>query len=148
VEVHGEGRLLIDALSLLRTARVRALVDHRGRPDAAAGVSQPAFQDLLRLGRDGDIVMKLSAAYRVSAMPPPCQDLDPYAEALLKTFTPRRCVWGSDWPFINTRRRPDYGTVRNAIDRWVSGDDLNEVLWSTPARLCGFTTSQPQGDSP
>jgi predicted TIM-barrel fold metal-dependent hydrolase len=138
VELHAGGQLLLDALALCRELEVNTLVEHWGRPDVAAGPDHPHFQDLLRIGREGLAVVKLSAPYRVSASPPPYLDLVPFGEALLAAFTPKRCSWGSDWPFINTTRRPDYETVKAAIGRWLSGDELQQVLWTTPARLFGF----------
>jgi predicted TIM-barrel fold metal-dependent hydrolase len=138
VEVHASGQLLLDALTLCREAEVNTLVEHWGRPTVAAGTEQHHFQELLRFGREGRAVVKLSAPYRVSASPPPYHDLDPFAESLLAAFSPQRCIWGSDWPFINTSRPPDYETVKAAIGRWLSGDELQQVLWTTPARLFGF----------
>lgn len=138
VEVHAGGQLLLDALALCREAEVNTLVEHWGRPAVAAGPEQHHFQELLRFGREGRAVVKLSAPYRVSTLPPPYSDLDPFAEALLAAFSPQRCIWGSDWPFINTARPPDYETVKAAISRWLSGDDLQQVLWTTPARLFRF----------
>src|SRR5206468_2050512 len=138
VEVHAGGTLLIEALALLSEAKVNALVDHWGRPAVTAGPLQKSFQKLLEFGRKGQTVVKLSAPYRVSVQPPPNSDLDPFADALVQAFSPQRCVWGSDWPFINIEQPPSYGAVQTAIGRWVRGDDLRQVLWTTPARLFGF----------
>ena len=70
VQVHYEGDTLVQALPILRGARVPVVVDHMGRPDVAQGVGQPGFQALLELGREGAFV-KLSAGFRSSREIPP-----------------------------------------------------------------------------
>ena len=120
VELHAAGPLLIAALDLFREAGVNTIVEHWGRPDISASVDQPAFRALLRCGREGRTVVKLSAPYRVSALSASFSDLDAFADALLEAFSPERCIWGSDWPFINTPRRPDYPALKMALSRWLT----------------------------
>jgi len=61
-------------------------------------------------------------------------------QILLETFTPNRCVWGSDWPFLRMPMRMDYGPVLTNLERWIADpSDRRQVLWDTPARLFGFT---------
>jgi len=138
VELHAGAQLLLETLALCREAEVNTLVEHWGRPDVSAGPEQHHFQEFLRFGREGRVVVKLSAPYRVSTSPFPYTDLDPFAEAILAAFSPQRCIWGSDWPFINTAQPPDYQNVKTAISRWLSADDLQQVLWTNPASLFHF----------
>ena len=54
-------------------------------------------------------------------------------------FTPQRCVWGSDWPFLRMPMRMDYGPVLANLERWIPDPGARrQVLWETPARLFGL----------
>ena len=142
VHVQCERDQLHDAAPILRAANVPLVVDHCGRPDPAAGVSQRGFRALLDLGRDGHYV-KLSGPFRYSHAAPPHADAEPFVAALLDAFTIERCVWGSDWPFLRLGRRMDYGPVLAYLERWIpDARDRRQVLWGTPARLFGFAGSR------
>lgn len=140
VQVHYEGETIIPALPVLLKSRLPVVIDHFGRPEVAHGISQPGFEALRELGRQGGIV-KLSAAFRASQVQPSYADLDPFAAALLKDFGLDRCVWGSDWPFLRARSRVDYGPQLAALKRWVpDAADRERILWANPSRIFGFTT--------
>ena len=138
IHVQCEGDQLREGIEVLRSAGAPIVVDHCGRPDAAKGIRQPGFVALLELGREGHFV-KLSGPFRFSRQPPPHADADTFVAALIDAFTPKRCVWGSDWPFLRLDRRMDYGPVLANLDRWFrDARDRAQVLWETPARLFGF----------
>jgi len=139
VQIHCEKDNLAEAAPLLRKAGVRIMVDHFGRPDIAAGISQPGFRTLLEFGRAGNAVVKLSGPFRSSRQSFPYADVDPFIEAAIDAFTLDNCVWGSDWPFVLMDRRMDYGPPLSCLDRWIPSEkDRRKVLWDTPARLFGF----------
>jgi predicted TIM-barrel fold metal-dependent hydrolase len=138
LHVQCEGDQLHEVFALLRTANVPLVIDHCGRPEPANGVAQRGFQALLELGRDGHFV-KLSGPFRFSRQPAPHADAEPFVAALIDAFTVKRCVWGSDWPFLRLARRMDYGPVLAYLERWLPDKrDRRQVLWDTPARLFGF----------
>ena len=138
IHVQCEGDQLHEGVEVLRSARVPLVIDHCGRPDPANGVAQPGFQALIELGRDGHFV-KLSGPFRFSRQPPPHADAEPFVAALIDAFSAKRCVWGSDWPFLRLDRRMDYGPVLGNLERWFADErDRRQVLWETPARLFGF----------
>src|SRR5262249_44456259 len=77
---------------------------------------------------------------RVSETGPPYADLEPVAAAIVAAFGVEGCIWGSDWPFINLPRRPDYGGALAALARWLPDKvDRDRVLWANPVRLLGFS---------
>jgi len=138
VQVQCERDQLHEAAAALRSAKVRLIFDHCGRPDATLSVAQPGFKALLDFGRDGHYV-KLSGPFRFYNAFAPNAQIDPFVAALLETFTPRRCVWGSDWPFLRMPMRMDYGPVLTNLERWIPDENERRlVLWETPARLFGF----------
>jgi predicted TIM-barrel fold metal-dependent hydrolase len=67
----------------LERAGVRVVVDHCGRPDPAAGLGDPGFRELLRWGRAGRAVVKLSGLVKFSHLPHPHEDTWPHVAALL-----------------------------------------------------------------
>jgi predicted TIM-barrel fold metal-dependent hydrolase len=138
VQVQCERDQLHDAAPMLRTARVRLVFDHCGRPDAERDVDQPGFKALLEFGREGHFV-KLSGPFRFYNASSPEARTEPFVAALIETFTPQRCVWGSDWPFLRLPTRMEYGPVLANLERWLPDErDRRQVLWDTPARLFGF----------
>jgi predicted TIM-barrel fold metal-dependent hydrolase len=136
--VQSAGDQLASALPALRRARLPVLVDHCGRPDPAAGLAQPGFEAMCALGGEGGYA-KLSGAARFSRRPYPFTDALPFVEAILERFTPARCVWGSDWPFVRLPSRLDYGPELALLERWIPRVAARRrVLEDTPAKLFGF----------
>ena len=137
VQVTGD-QLLGLAPQLLRSG-VRVHVDHCGRPDPADGLDAPGFQELLRLGRDGRAVVKLSGLVKFSRRPPPHEDTWPFVRALVDAFGPGRCIWGSDWPFLRVPVRIDYGPLLAQFEELVPDQAVRrQILWDTPCREFAF----------
>jgi len=138
VQVQCERDQLSEARAPLRAADVPLVFDHCGRPDAERGVGEPGFQALLEFGREGHFV-KLSGPFRFFNAFTPNAQTEAFVHALIEAFTPKRCVWGSDWPFLRMPMRLDYGPVLANLERWLPDErDRRQVLWDTPAKLFGF----------
>ena len=83
--------------------------------------------------------MKISGFSQFSRARHPYADIRPYVDALLAAFTPRNCVWGSDWPFLRAPERIDYGPLLLLLEALLpDAADRRAVLWDTPRRLFGF----------
>ena len=107
--------------------------------DTAAGTAGEGFQSVLALGREGNATVKFSSLFRVSRELKGFHDLEPFVEELLAAFGVGGCIWGSDWPFINVPRRPNYADVRAPLSRWLpDAGDRERVLVDNPRRLFGF----------
>lgn len=139
---------LLRLLPLIERSQVRLVVDHCGRPSPARGLCQPGFRALLDLGRSARASVKLSGFSQFSRERFPHADATPFVHALLEAFTPRSCVWGSDWPFLRTTERTDYGPLLQLVQALVPDlHDRKMLLWDTPRRLFGFgATSCAQQD--
>jgi len=132
---------LVALSPLLERASVRVHVDHCGRPDPTAGIDAPGFRELLRWGRTGWAVVKLSGCVKVSREPCPHADLFPFIRALVSEFGPDQCVWASDWPFLRMPERIDYGPLLALLAQQVPDDAArSRILWDTPCREFGFPT--------
>jgi predicted TIM-barrel fold metal-dependent hydrolase len=139
VDVQVQGDQLLELAPMVEPSGVRVLIDHCGRPDPAAGLDQPGFRRLLELGGTGRYFVKISGLVKCSTQRFPWTDSWPYAQALLDAFTPDRCMWGSDWPFLKAPERIDYGTILTLTEQLIPDPtDRHKVLWETPARLFGF----------
>jgi len=139
LQIYATGQVWCGIQRILQDSGVRLVIDHFGEPDPSRGVDQPGFQAVLELGRETDAIVKLSAPFRTSRQPFPHADVDPFVAAVVDTFGLDRCVWGSDWPFINTSQRVEYGNLLGCLTRWLPNpDDHDRVLWQNPARLFGF----------
>ena len=140
VQLHyHRGSDLLYVMNIVRGCRAPIVIDHCGRPELDDGPGQAGFQALLELGRSHNAVIKLSAIFRASQQPWPYCDMSPYIERLIEAFSFDRCIWGSDWPFLRAQRRVDYGPELNGLSHWIRNrDDLQKVLWDTPARVFGF----------
>jgi predicted TIM-barrel fold metal-dependent hydrolase len=142
LQIYATGQCWCGIQDILLRRKVRLVIDHFGEPDPQHGINQPGFQAVLALGRETDAIVKLSAPFRTSAQPFPHADVDPFVAAIVDVFGVDRCVWGSDWPFINTTQQVEYGSLLNLLACWLpNAADRERVLWQNPARLFGFTES-------
>ena len=82
---------------------VRVVIDHLGRINAEEGLSAPAFQNLLALAGIPNVSVKISGWYYCSQQEPPFINVHSLAAAIIQAFGAERCMWGSDFPFIQER---------------------------------------------
>jgi len=130
---------LLSLLPALQRSDVRILIDHCGRPDPNAGIDQPGFRALLKLGRSGRTFVKLSGHIKFSRERYPYADTRPYVDALIDAFTLDGCMWGSDWPFLRAPEHVDYGPLLKLVEAWLPNvAERRKLLWDTPQRLFGF----------
>jgi predicted TIM-barrel fold metal-dependent hydrolase len=136
---------------LVQTSPVPVVFDHFGGTQAALGLQQPGFADLLDLVRSGKAYVKISGAYRASTQAPDYPDAVPFAKALIAA-NPDRIVWGTDWPHPNAstgaNRKPtdvlqlfqiDDGRLLNQLAIWAPDPAIRKkILVDNPARLYGF----------
>lgn len=139
VSVQVEHDLMVTMGPLLADAGVRILVDHCGRPTTAEGLGQRGFAAVLALARTGRAWVKLSGVAKITPDPFPYAAAQPYFDALLAAFTPSRCLWASDWPYLRAPSRLDYGVLLRHIVRVLPDAAMRrQVLWDTPRELLGF----------
>lgn len=134
LDIQFEGDGVFEAQQIIATAPVRVTIDHCGRPDLAAGANSAAFQQLLRLAeRQAETVMKLSGQHKFAPFPWPFDAATPFVSELLQAYTPERCVWGSDWPFLRAPERVDYGPVMMLAEALLPDDDARAKVFHQTA---------------
>ncbi len=136
---------------LVAASPVPVVFDHFGGAQAALGVEQPGFADLLELVKSGKAHVKISGAYRASKLAPDYADAAPLAQALIAA-NPDRIVWGTDWPHPDSVTPPgkqvtdvtplyqiDDGRLLNQLPVWApDAATRKKILVDNPARLYGF----------
>jgi predicted TIM-barrel fold metal-dependent hydrolase len=136
---------------LIANAGIPVVIDHFGGAQASLGTSQPGFDTIVQLVRDGAAYVKVSAAYRSSTSPPDYADMTPFAKTLVAA-NPRRIVWGTDWPHPDSSQTPgrrpiditpllqiDDGALLNQLAVWVPDPAQRKViLVDNPSQLYGF----------
>jgi len=139
VSVQVEADQLVALAPLLEASGVRVLIDHCGRPVPEAGLAAPGFATLLRLGRNGRTYVKLSGYVKFARTAFPYPDVHPFVAALLDAFTPARCLWASDWPYLRAPVRQDFGPLLELAARFLAEPGARrQVFVDTPAELLGF----------
>ena len=137
---------------LVATSPVPVVFDHFGGAQAALGLEQPGFSDLLELVKSGKAYVKISGAYRASRLAPDYSDVIPLVKALIAA-NPDRIVWGTDWPHPNSARvqgrkvtdvaplfQIDDGRLLNMLPVWAPDAAIRrKILVDNPARLYGFS---------
>ncbi len=130
---------------------VPLVFDHFAGAEAARGIDQPGFADVLELVNSGKAYVKISGAYRISKAAPDYADATPLARALIAA-NPDRILWGTDWPHTASTppgKQPsdvtllspiDDGRLLNQLAVWAPDTAVRErILVANPARLYGFT---------
>ena len=140
LDLQGEGGQWVAVQAALeRAAPVRVMIDHVGRPDVNEGVGGAGFVALLRLADTGRVAVKLSGPMRFSRRTPSYSDVVPFVDAVVRAFTPAHLVFGSDWPFLRSDRRFDYGPLLAWLARVVPDQASRKtILGESPARWFGF----------
>lgn len=114
-------------------------IDHLGFVRPEEGLSQPAFQAMLRLITAGRCWVKFTGGYRLASTEAPFPDLIPFAEALV-TARPDRILWGSDWPHVMVKGKiPNTTELFDLLLKWVPDEQARKkILVDNPAQLFGF----------
>jgi predicted TIM-barrel fold metal-dependent hydrolase len=133
-----ENDLLLDFLPMLARVDVKVMIDHCGRPNLNAGLSQPGFQALLALGREGRAVVKLSGFAKFSQVGYPFSDTRIFMDALVRDFGVSHCVWASDWPYLKAPERLDYGPMLKIYETAFSASERRAMMWDAPQKHFGF----------
>jgi predicted TIM-barrel fold metal-dependent hydrolase len=147
VQTYTNIKVLAPLHDLVLQLPTTVVVDHFGRAQAAGGVAQPGFAELLSLLRSGKVYVKVSAAYRISQQAG-YPDAAPIARAMIEA-NPDRVIWGTDWPHpgaakrdpkVIERFRPeDDGAALNRLASWTrDAGELKKLLADNPQRLYDF----------
>lgn len=151
VQIYTNASMIPLIKDSLAAAPVTLVFDHFGGAQAADGVQQPGFPELLELVKSGKAYVKISGAYRASKLGPEYTDVIPFAKALIAA-NPDRIIWGTDWPHPDSVTPPgrkttdvqplfqiDDGKLLNQLAVWEPDAAVRKrILVDNPARLYKF----------
>ena len=148
VQVYTNLALLSSIKDVLASSPVPVVFDHFGGADAALGLEQPGWAELVEAVKSGKAYVKISGAYRLSNKGPDYPDAVPFAKALIAANADR-LVWGTDWPHPNSVTPPDKkptdltplfqiddGRLLNQLAVWApDAATRKKILVDNPAQL-------------
>jgi L-fuconolactonase len=113
-------RLVFDALVLPRHLprlahvlerhpNLSVVVDHGAKPRIREGEMAMWRADMAIIAAHPNVTCKLSGLVTEAPADAGLATLQPYIDALLELFGPRRLIWGSDWPVVE---------LAGGYDRW------------------------------
>jgi len=151
IQIYTNLAVIASIKDLVLVSPVPVVFDHFGGAQAALGMAQPGFADLIELVRSGRAYVKISGAYRVSSQAPDYPDVTPLAKALIAANA-ERIVWGTDWPHPNSDTPPgrkvtevtplfqiDDGRLMNQLPVWAPDAATRKIiLVDNPTRLYRF----------
>jgi predicted TIM-barrel fold metal-dependent hydrolase len=153
LQIYTNPQMITAVKDLVMSSPVPVVFDHFGGAQAAAGLDQPGFPDLVDVVRSGKAYVKISGAYRTSKLAPDYADAAPFAKALIAA-NPDRVIWGTDWPHPDSVTPPgknatdvtplfqiDDGLLFNQLPVWApDAATRRKILVDNPARLYGFSS--------
>ena len=115
--------------------QVRIVIDHLGRPRRGGQPSDPAFAQFLGLAQRANIHVKLSGLNYYSDQQAPYRDVWQLVQSVYRQFGAQRCMWGSDFPFV--QEHWSYQLLLSTVQQdWnISAADLEWVLGGTAFKL-------------
>ncbi len=114
---------------LQRHPDLRALIDHAGKPEIAAGHFDAWAADIKRLADETGALCKFSGLITEAGPGWSIDTLRPYAEHLIDCFGPKRLVFGSDWPVITmTATYEDWFAAANELTADLGDDDRARIF--------------------
>ena len=132
--------MLPEVIAAVEDAGVKLVIDHFGRPDAALGVHHPGFAQVLALGANEQVWLKVSGLYRLGGTDE--QQLAFAREAmplLEQRFSAQRLVWGSDWPHTQHEHHMSFPTAVAQLEALGYSSPLRQALLiDAPRVLFGF----------
>ncbi|HEX9465768.1 MAG TPA: amidohydrolase family protein [Alphaproteobacteria bacterium] len=149
VQMYTNLAVITGIKDLVLNSPVPVVFDHFGGTEAARGLEQPGWSDLVELVRSGKAYVKISGAYRASTRGPDYPDVVPFAKALIAA-NPDRVVWGTDWPHpdsssgkppseLSPLHQIDDGRLLNQLAVWAPDPAVRKkILVDNPVRLYGF----------
>jgi L-fuconolactonase len=88
---------------LRRHPKLRAVIDHAGKPDIASAPVEPWAGLLEQLARRTNVHCKLSGLLTQAKQGAGVAELDAFAARIFSCFGADRVLWGSDWPVVTLR---------------------------------------------
>ena len=138
IQLHMGASQIIQLADTIRKLECRVVIDHMGRLDPVQGIRDPAWKSLQEMIDRGNTWVKLSGPYLNTKTGEPWRDAAKTARAIAE-FSPERVVWGSDFPHVTEKIKPDELALVNLIPQWLPTQRARQLaLTDNAAELYGF----------
>jgi D-galactarolactone isomerase len=138
VQLHMSGEQIAETAAILNRLPCPIVFDHMGRLPPKPGPDHPAFPVIVDLVSKGRAWVKLAGAYLNTEQGPPYADATRIAQAFVAQ-APERLVWGSDWPHITEKHKPDDAILFDLLAIWAGSNGTRDrILVDNPAMLYRF----------
>ena len=138
IQLHMSSAQLLEYAKIIESLENKVVIDHMGRLKPELGTSDPAFSWICRRLDKGNTWVKLSGPYLNTKEGEPWEDAARVARAF-SGYAPERMLWGSDFPHVTEKIKPDEGKLFKTIDQWFLTDRAKELaLVENPAQVYGF----------
>ena len=138
MQLHMGAKQYLEHADVIRKLKGKIVIDHMGRLDPALGTKDPAYAFVCEMIERGNTWVKLSGPYLNTVTGRPWADVTATAVELAK-FAPERVVWGSDWPHVTEKVKPDEAELTEMIAAWFPTEQARKLaLADNPAELYEF----------
>jgi len=138
MQLHMGARQIAQQAAVIRKLPCRVVFDHMGRLDPEMGVKDPAYSFMLEMIDRGNAWVKLSGPYLNTVTGRPWKDASATARAIA-AYAPERVVWGSDFPHVTEKAKPDERELVELIADWLPSERARQLaLVDNPQELYGF----------
>lgn len=138
MQLHMSAAQLVEKKATIEKLDCRVVIDHMGRLDPHLGIQDPAYPVLLKLIDRGNVWVKLSGPYLNTAIGEPWEDATAVARAIAE-YAPERVVWGTDFPHVTEKVKPDEQVLTDMISLWLPTEKARQLaLVENPEYLYGF----------
>ena len=138
MQLHMSASQIAQHADVIRKLDCKVVIDHMGRLDPALGVKDPAYTFLCEMVDKGNTWIKLSGPYLNTRTGAPWTDATETAIAIAE-LAPERVVWGSDFPHVTEKVKPDEAVLTELIGTWLPTEKARQLaLTDNPQELYGF----------
>lgn len=138
IQLHSSAKQLVEWADMIRGLPTKVVIDHMGRMDPKLGKDDPAFKTLCEFIDRGNVWVKLSGPYLNTAAGEPWEDATALARALAD-YAPERVLWGSDFPHVTEKVKPEESVLTEMIADWFPTEKARQLaLVENPAEVYGF----------
>ena len=138
VQLHMSSAQLLENADVIRRIKSKIVIDHMGRLNPELSIKDPAYKFIQELLDKGNTWVKLSGPYLNTCTGHSWDDATRTAIAIAE-YAPERVVWGSDWPHVTEKVKPDEAELVGMISEWLPTEKARTLTLSeNPEELYGF----------
>lgn len=138
IQLHMSAAQIAEHADVIRKMDCKIVIDHMGRLDPVLGTKDPAWTFIQEMLEKDNTWIKLTGPYLNTTSVYPWVDATKTARTIAE-FAPQRIVWGTDFPHVTEKKKPDEFQLVELLAQWLPSDRLRRLaLTDNPAELYGF----------